>query len=151
MLDNFLCLFPFEKGPIILMNHTHFYFNCYCDCIWVSGWFCYAGWVGSWRVTICGWSLWFQLNCYIVPHWCSFSHTHTNKQERIIEFQKPRTFVNEAHILLTAQYLYRSPKQKEKKEEKEQLHCDSLLLDLLQNAAVVQDKHMIGRISASGK
>lgn len=59
--------------------------------------------------------------------------------------------MNEAHILLTAQYLYRSPKQKEKKEEKEQLHCDSLLLDLLQNAAVVQDKHMIGRICASGK
>lgn len=58
--------------------------------------------------------------------------------------------MNEAHILLTAQYLYRSPKQKKGRRKKE-LHCDSLLIDLLQNAAVVQDKHMIGRICASGK
>lgn len=102
MLVNFLSPLLL-KG--VLKNYTFwswvFVNNFKCHWAFVlSLLFSYAGWVSSWRVAISGGSLWFQLNCYVIPHWCCFGYTHTNEQERVITFRKPWILSMNGGVLL---------------------------------------------------
>ena len=121
--------------------------------LYLSLWFSYAGWVSSWGVKIHGGSLWFQLSCYLVPHWCCVSYTHTNEQERIIALYRPRVIVYEGLVLLTANIssVFVQISKREKEKKKKAISFWFSANRFIPNAAVVHDKRMIGRIYASGK
>lgn len=104
----------------------------YFNCLWLylSFSFSYAGWVSSWRVKIHGGSLWFQLSCYLISHWCCLSYTHTHKQERIIAFIGQESLCS--LVLLTANISSVFVQISKRKREKKQFHCGSLQIDLFQ-------------------